>query len=157
MGSQPYLYCHMVSCTLLLPLLPVQLLLREEEYCVMQVIAMITLVQAKHYRETRYHGYFNGEMRAISLSKAMAARGMQRHVINCVTKNGKTRGGIQRTLRSPLVAVKMGMTSAWDDNGAMHPVTLLQVQQCQVVQVKTEESDGYFAMQVRCPRHFLRQ
>jgi len=54
----------------------------------------------------------------------------------------------QRTLRSGLIAVKKGMTAAWDSNGARHAITLLQVRQNQVVQVKTLAKDGYTSLQV---------
>ena len=57
-------------------------------------------------------------------------------------------GHTQRTLRSGLIALKKGMTAAWDQNGARHALTLVQVQQCQVVQVKTQARDGYNALQV---------
>lgn len=57
-------------------------------------------------------------------------------------------GHTQRTLRSGLIALKKGMTAAWDQNGARHALTLVQVQQCQVVQCKTQARDGYNALQV---------
>jgi large subunit ribosomal protein L3 len=44
--------------------------------------------------------------------------------------------------------VKKGMTAAWDSNGARHAITLLQVRQNQVVQVKTLAKDGYTSLQV---------
>jgi large subunit ribosomal protein L3 len=36
----------------------------------------------------------------------------------------------------------------WDKWGVRHPLTVLQVDRCQVTQVKTAESDGYYALQV---------
>ena len=47
-----------------------------------------------------------------------------------------------------IVATKVGMTQLWDDNNQVVPVTMLQVEPCRVVQVKTDERDGYTAVQV---------
>lgn len=51
-------------------------------------------------------------------------------------------------MRTGLIAKKVGMSIVYDENGAVVPVTLLSVENCQVVQVKTKESDGYSALQV---------
>lgn len=51
-------------------------------------------------------------------------------------------------LRTGLLAKKIGMTRLFDDKGAHVPVTVLQVESCQVVAVKTVERDGYVALQV---------
>lgn len=50
--------------------------------------------------------------------------------------------------RTGLLAKKIGMTRLFDDKGTHVPVTVLQVEQCQVVAVKTQERDGYVALQV---------
>ena len=47
-----------------------------------------------------------------------------------------------------IVATKVGMTQLWDDDNQVVPVTMLQVEHCRVVQVKTDERDGYTAVQV---------
>ncbi len=47
-----------------------------------------------------------------------------------------------------IVATKVGMTQVWDDDNKVVPVTVLRVQPCRVVQIKTTESDGYNALQV---------
>ena len=47
-----------------------------------------------------------------------------------------------------IVATKVGMTQLWDDDNQVVPVTMLQVEPCRVVQVKTDERDGYTAVQV---------
>ena len=47
-----------------------------------------------------------------------------------------------------IVATKVGMTQLWDDENRVVPVTMLQVEPCRVVQVKTDERDGYTAVQV---------
>ena len=47
-----------------------------------------------------------------------------------------------------IVATKVGMTQLWDDDNQVVPVTMLQVAPCRVVQVKTDERDGYTAVQV---------
>ena len=47
-----------------------------------------------------------------------------------------------------IVGEKVGMTQVWDDQNRAIPVTVLKVAPVRVVQVKTEESDGYSALQV---------
>ena len=47
-----------------------------------------------------------------------------------------------------IVGTKVGMTQVWDDNNQVVGVTVLRVSPCRVVQVKTDESDGYSAIQV---------
>jgi large subunit ribosomal protein L3 len=44
--------------------------------------------------------------------------------------------------------MKVGMLSIYDGHGVRYPVTILQLDSCQVVQVKTEETNGYTAMQL---------
>ncbi len=47
-----------------------------------------------------------------------------------------------------LLGKKVGMTRIFDDNGNAVPVTVLQAGPCTVTQVKTENNDGYEAVQV---------
>ena len=47
-----------------------------------------------------------------------------------------------------VVGKKVGMTQVWDDDNRVVPVTVLEVSPCRVVQVKTEETHGYSAVQV---------
>jgi large subunit ribosomal protein L3 len=47
-----------------------------------------------------------------------------------------------------IVGEKVGMTQVWDDENRVVPVTVLRVKPCRVVQVKTDENDGYTALQV---------
>jgi large subunit ribosomal protein L3 len=51
-------------------------------------------------------------------------------------------------MRTGLIAEKVGMTRVFDDAGAHVPVTVLKVDSCQVVQVRTAERDGYTAVQL---------
>jgi large subunit ribosomal protein L3 len=46
------------------------------------------------------------------------------------------------------VGEKVGMTQIWDDQHRAVPVTVLKVSPVRVVQVKTEDTDGYAALQV---------
>lgn len=50
--------------------------------------------------------------------------------------------------RVGLIAKKEGMTRIFDEDGCHVPVTVLRVDQCQVVAVRSEESDGYVAVQL---------
>ena len=47
-----------------------------------------------------------------------------------------------------LVGRKIGMTRIFSDDGAAVPVTVLDVANNRVTQIKTEENDGYSAVQV---------
>src|SRR3954467_15087552 len=51
-------------------------------------------------------------------------------------------------MRSGLIAQKLGMTRVFTDEGEHVPVTVLKVDNVQVVAVRTEETDGYTAVQL---------
>src|SRR5215475_3209078 len=52
------------------------------------------------------------------------------------------------TMRSGLIAQKLGMSRVFTPEGTHVPVTVLKVDNCQVVAVKTADSDGYSAVQL---------
>ena len=60
-------------------------------------------------------------------------------------------------MRSGLVAQKVGMTRIFTDAGEHVPVTVLKVEKCQVVAQRTEDKNGYTALQLgvgsRKPKH----
>jgi large subunit ribosomal protein L3 len=47
-----------------------------------------------------------------------------------------------------LIGKKIGMTQVYDEAGVLHPVTVIQAEPNTVLQVKTEETDGYNAVQL---------
>lgn len=47
-----------------------------------------------------------------------------------------------------LIGKKIGMTSIYDDSGKMIPCTVIETGPCVVTQVKTQEVDGYEAIQL---------
>jgi len=51
-------------------------------------------------------------------------------------------------MRTGLIAKKIGMTSVYTETGNMTAVSVLQVENCQVVAQKTKEKDGYTALQL---------
>lgn len=51
-------------------------------------------------------------------------------------------------MRSGVIAQKMGMTRVFTESGDHVPVTVLKMDSCQVVGVRTEETDGYSAVQL---------
>lgn len=51
-------------------------------------------------------------------------------------------------MRVGIIAKKLGMSSLYDDKGIVHPITLLHVEECQVIQPKTIAVDGYNALQI---------
>ena len=46
-------------------------------------------------------------------------------------------------MRIGLITKKVGMSRYFDTNGINHPVTILQVNKCEIVEVKTLEKNGY--------------
>ena len=51
-------------------------------------------------------------------------------------------------MRTGVIAKKLGMTRVFADDGAHVPVTVLQLDGCQVVGQRTKERDGYVALQM---------
>ena len=49
-----------------------------------------------------------------------------------------------------LITRKVGMTSIISEDGALTPVTLLSASPCVITQVKTQDVDGYTAVQLGC-------
>ena len=51
-------------------------------------------------------------------------------------------------MRSGVIAQKLGMTRIYKDDGTVVPVTVLRLENCQVVSHKTVEKNGYTAVQL---------
>ena len=51
-------------------------------------------------------------------------------------------------MKKSILGTKVGMTQIFSDDGVLVPVTVLQAGPCYVTQIKTEENDGYNAVQV---------
>lgn len=47
-----------------------------------------------------------------------------------------------------ILGTKLGMTQVWDEDGNLVPVTVVRVGQNVVTQIRTEETDGYSAIQI---------
>jgi large subunit ribosomal protein L3 len=52
------------------------------------------------------------------------------------------------TMRTGVIAKKVGMTRLFQEDGRHVPVTVLALEDCQVVSHRTQERDGYFAVQL---------
>lgn len=51
-------------------------------------------------------------------------------------------------MRTGLIAYKMGMTRVFDENNKHVPVTVLKIDNCKVIDVKTMARDGYTSVQL---------
>ena len=51
-------------------------------------------------------------------------------------------------MEKAIIGKKVGMTQIFDDAGKVIPVTVIEAGPCTVVQKKTEEKDGYTAVQL---------
>ncbi|MEJ2720465.1 MAG: 50S ribosomal protein L3 [bacterium] len=47
-----------------------------------------------------------------------------------------------------LIGKKLGMTHVFEESGELTPVSVIQAGPCPIVQVKTEETDGYSSIQI---------
>ena len=65
---------------------------------------------------------------------------------------GMKRSAVEKTggkeMKKAILATKVGMTQIFNTDGVLVPVTVLQAGPCYVTQIKTEENDGYSAVQV---------
>nr|8A22_Ab Chain Ab, uL3m [Polytomella magna]8APN_Ab Chain Ab, uL3m [Polytomella magna]8APO_Ab Chain Ab, uL3m [Polytomella magna] len=52
------------------------------------------------------------------------------------------------SVRVGCITVKAGMTHEWDEHGVMIPLTVLWIDECQVVGLKYFEKNGYYAVQL---------
>ncbi len=66
--------------------------------------------------------------------------------------SGMNRSAVEKTggkeMKKAILATKVGMTQIFNTDGTLVPVTVLQAGPCVVTQIKTEENDGYSAVQV---------
>ena len=51
-------------------------------------------------------------------------------------------------MKKAILAIKIGMTEIFQEDGSLVPVTVLEAGPCAVTQIKTQENDGYDAVQV---------
>ncbi|QOV19763.1 50S ribosomal protein L3 [Blautia liquoris] len=51
-------------------------------------------------------------------------------------------------MKKAILATKVGMTQIFNEDGTVIPVTVLQAGPCAVTQIKTQDNDGYSAVQV---------
>lgn len=51
-------------------------------------------------------------------------------------------------MKKAIIGRKLGMTQIFDENGKVIPVTVVEAGPCEVIQKKTEEKEGYNAIQV---------
>lgn len=51
-------------------------------------------------------------------------------------------------MRTGLIAKKLGMSVVYSEDGSRIPVTLLHIDECEVVSIKNIERDGYTALQI---------
>ncbi len=51
-------------------------------------------------------------------------------------------------MKKAILAIKVGMTEIFQEDGTLVPVTVLEAGPCAVTQIKTKDNDGYSAIQV---------
>ena len=51
-------------------------------------------------------------------------------------------------MEKAIIGKKLGMTQVFTDDGRVQPVTVIEAGPCYVTQIKTQQTDGYEAVQV---------
>ena len=51
-------------------------------------------------------------------------------------------------MQAAILGRKIGMTQVYGEDGSLHPVTVVRAGPCSVLQVRTEQTDGYNAVQI---------
>jgi large subunit ribosomal protein L3 len=64
-----------------------------------------------------------------------------------MTMTSITQNSATRTMKG-LLGEKLGMTQVWDADNRLVPVTVIKAGPCVVTQVRTEDADGYSAVQI---------
>jgi len=54
----------------------------------------------------------------------------------------------KKSMRIGILGRKVGMTQMFDEKGAIMPITVVDVSECFISQVKTKDTDGYSAIQI---------
>ncbi|KAL9647507.1 hypothetical protein ABK040_006867 [Willaertia magna] len=102
----------------------------------------------KRYEEARNKGVIPGE--------ELLQEEPQHQVWVDFMKKGKPKAGDYVpgvSKRAGIIAQKVGMVPYWDSYHSRVPLTVLQIPKCQVVQVKTKDKDGYYALQLGAGSH----
>jgi len=76
----------------------------------------------------------------LMLPSVGAMRGLKRPPVNT--------SQLTEGRRTGALAMKVGMLAIWDRWGVRYPVTVLHLDACQVINVKTDETNGYTALQL---------
>ncbi|KAI7879662.1 translation protein [Lichtheimia hyalospora FSU 10163] len=64
------------------------------------------------------------------------------------TDNASSSSWTPQSIRTGVIARKKGMTSMWDDKGVRMPITVLQLEDVIVTDIRTVEKNGYTALQL---------
>lgn len=82
------------------------------------------------------------------LGNRLRLQGLQLLTMGARAESGVAQAWTPDSKRTGALAMKVGMIPVWDKWGKRHPITVLQMDDCEVVQVKTEEIEGYNALQL---------
>ncbi|CDW71541.1 ribosomal protein l3 containing protein [Stylonychia lemnae] len=105
-------------------------------------LAQQKIIDYQRFINPNVHGITNKKTSFTSFEDQVNAN-FNKNLIKTAPANRESR-------RVGLIGYKMGMTHFWNKWGALVPCTVIQIDRCQVTQVKTLEKDGVNAIQVGC-------